>query len=240
MKRIFQAALLASAIVSLASVATAQIGTRNPIPSAPTPTPEPEPTPTPAPPTTPTTPTTSTPTPAPTPAPSLPVSPTLLGTEANATTVDAIFSALNTQIQSYNSGPSADLPGAQRSGASQTIIPTTTSSPTPTSSSSQNGIGTRGGVAPAADPGITTIELDVTGWSYLVLQWGTTNYHFYVGGSSGIQTFSGAAPLSSYTFFSAASVSAATVASVPEASTSALLLGMGLAATLWFKRRSRR
>lgn len=77
---------------------------------------------------------------------------------------------------------------------------------------------------PPVPQGIREINLNVNGWGYLVLQWGNVNHHFYVGDSSGVQTFRGTAPLSSYTYFQ----SAAPTASVPDNGLTGVMLAMGL------------
>jgi len=70
----------------------------------------------------------------------------------------------------------------------------------------------------------------------LVLNWGNVNHHFYVGDSSGVQTFKGTAPLSSYsTYFASAAP-----ASVPEGGTSLALLAGGLFSLAALRRRFRR
>lgn len=198
----------------------------------------PAPTPTPAPgPVAPTPPPVVTP-PAPPPPPVF-TSPLLLGLSSSGQvlTLDSVFSSLSTQIANYNNINPYDLGQAALNGASQTIV-----TPSSTASASTGTTGgsrfARGGSAPTPTPTApTSLDIDVTGWSYLVLQWGDTNYHFYVGDTTGLKTFSGSAPLSSYTFFTSAANQPPTT-SVPEtlSTFAALSLAaalMGLAARRW-------
>lgn len=205
--------------------------------STPTPTPPPAPADPTPPPSTP-------PPPAPPPAPVY-STPLLLGQSSSQTpTLGAVFSALSSQIANYNNSNPYDLSQASLSGAKQTVVTpsstsqASTSSSTPTSGSRYS----RGGATPTPPPepttptGPTSISIDVTGWSYLVLQWGDTNYHFYVGDATGVKTFSSLAPLSSYTFF--ASSTSASSTSVPESLPTLSALGlaaalMGAAARRW-------
>jgi len=90
--------------------------------------------------------------------------------------------------------------------------------------------------APLAPPPVLEINLNVTGWQYLVLKWGDVNHHFYVGDSSGVQTFRGTAPLSSYSTYFAS----VPVASVPEGGASLALLVGGLFSLAALRRRFRK
>ncbi len=205
-----------------------------------------EPTPAPATPTPPP----STPTPAPAPPPPPPPAPVystplLLGqaSAGQTPTLQSVFSSLSSQIANYNNSNTYDLSQATLSKAKTTVVSTSSSasSSSASSSSSSGSRYSRGGATeptpvptpPPAPVGPTSISVDVTGWSYLVLQWGNTNYHFYVGDATGMKTFSGLAPLSSYTFFSSAATTA-----VPETLSTFAALGlaaalMGAAARRW-------
>lgn len=152
--------------------------------------------------------------------------------------MSAVFTSLSDQIASYNNSNLFDLGQASLTGASQTIVTPASAAPATTGGSGSRYA--RGGSTtppPTTPPtGPTSINIDVTGWSYLVMQWGDTNYHFYVGDASGVKTFSALAPLSSYTFFSSAASTGST--SVPDtlSTFAALSLAaalMGVAARRW-------
>jgi len=219
---------------------------------------------TPPPPTPPPTPVGTQPTPPPVPAPVVPPpapapapvysSPLLVGQGAGSPgqTLQSVLNSLNNQIANFNSAAGPDLPSASNSRSSQVIIPTGGSSnpaqtPGPASSGFSNSVSDFSNPSPAvpappvpspSNPAITQISIDVSGWSYLVLQWGTTNHNFYVGDASGVKTFSGSAPLSSYSFFTSAAA-AAGVVSVPETASTLVLLGAALAAMGVTRRRAR-
>lgn len=173
--------------------------TRDGTPPAPTPTPAPV-VPTPPP---------SNPPPVVTPPPTAPVysTPLLLGQSSSGQieTLNAVFSALSSQISNFNNSSPFDLGQAALNGASQTVVvPSTTAPATTNTGGARYSRGESSPTPPPAPTGPTSLDIDVTGWSYLVLQWGDTNYHFYVGDTTGLKTFSGSAPLSSYTFFTSA------------------------------------
>jgi hypothetical protein len=155
--------------------------------------------------------------------------------------MEATLAGLNGMVSRYN-GTGGILPEATLSGANLTVVPPIV--PAATSAQTQSPAPTSGlvfrSVAPPPPPpapvGPTEISIDVTGWSFLVLKWGEINYHFYVGDSSGVQTFKGTAPLASYSTFFAASVPV----SVPDAGSSALLLAAGVLPLAVFRRRFRR
>lgn len=236
--------LLAGVSLALAGSAFAQRYR----PVATNPTPEPVVTnPTPAPVVNNPTPAPSNPTPAPskpTPAPQPVYTTPLLVGQSSASgqqTLQTIFTGLNAQIIDFNSVSVKDLPGASTanskfvpvsSGTSATATPVTTTTTTTTTTSSGRYRPTTP-VEPAAPPPVLEIPLDVTGWSYLVLQWGGVNHHYYVGESSGVQTFRGTAPLTSYAFF--ASLKASTsLTTAPDTGSTLLLLGgmVGLLAAM--------
>ena len=164
----------------------------------------------------------------------------MLGQSSSGSTqsLDGIFSSLSLLISNYNNGNPYDLNLATLNGASQTVLAPSNSSSPPTSTGGARY--SRGGgtsTPPPAPTGPTSLNIDVTGWSYLVLQWGDTNYHFYVGDTTGLKTFTGSAPLSSYTFFTSAANQPPTT-SVPETLSTfgALSLAaalMGAAARRW-------
>ncbi|HRE79554.1 MAG TPA: hypothetical protein PLN52_00835 [Opitutaceae bacterium] len=212
-------------------------------PVASTPTPDPVVTnPTPAPVVTNPTPAPSNPTPAPSkPAPApQPVytSPLLVGQSAASgqQTLQSIFTGLNAQIIDFNSVSVKDLPGASTAtskfvpvSSGTTAVATTTTTTTTTSGRYRPTTP----VEPVAPPPVLEIPLDVTGWSYLVLQWGGVNHHYYVGESSGVQTFRGTAPLTSYAFFASLKASTA-LTTAPDTGSTLLLFGgmVGLLAAM--------
>jgi len=172
----------------------------------------------------------------------------------------ATLSQLNQFVGQFNSS-GANLPTATLAGAVQTdiVVPVAPSSPAlPAVSAFTSpppatvispflaGFGFGGPTpppaaptpppAPLAPPPVLEISLNVTGWQYLVLKWGDVNHHFYVGDSSGVQTFKGTAPLSSYsTYFAALPPE-----SVPEGGASLALLAGGLFSLGALRRRFRR
>lgn len=235
MIRIFLTSVALSALLVLPAAAQSRYSRGG---STPTPTPAPQnPTPPPD------NPPAVTPPPVTPPAPP-PVftSPLLLGQSSSSSilTLDSVFSSLSSQIASYNNGNPFDLTQATLNGASQTLV-SPSSTPPSTGSTGGSRYSREGTTTPPPAPtGPTSLDIDVTGWSYLVLQWGNTNYHFYVGDSTGLKTFTGSAPLSSYTFFTSAAGAPGTT-SVPEtvSTFAALSLAaalMGLAARRWGRR----
>lgn len=74
----------------------------------------------------------------------------------------------------------------------------------------------------------TSITLDVTGWSYLLLKWANTDQFYYVGGNSGSLLFNSTVlnqneqpqDLSGYEFFNSANV--------PDGGSTAMMLGAAL------------
>lgn len=113
---------------------------------------------------------------------------------------------LNGQIDIYNAANNPDLPEALAAGSTDTVTP----------------------------GGGTSIDLDITGWSYLSLKWGNDEQHYYIGDDSGVVTFNStvfnensprrpALGLSGYSLFNPG-----TTTTVPDAGTSVMLLGAGL------------
>jgi hypothetical protein len=107
---------------------------------------------------------------------------------------------LNTQIDIYNAANNPDLPDAVLAGSFE--------------SGSQTG---------------TTISIDVTGWTYLVLKWSNNDRYWYVGGDTGVISFPSTSfnqnnqpqDLSGYSLFNPTS-------RVPDAGTTLVLLGGSL------------
>jgi len=109
---------------------------------------------------------------------------------------------LNGQIDIYNAAHNPDLPAAVLAGNSGQID-------TPT--------------------GPTSINLDVTGWTYLKLKWGNKDQFYFVGDETGVLTFDSTVPnpagkgfkgLSHYVFYNPTSV--------PDAGSSLAFLGLAL------------
>ena len=67
---------------------------------------------------------------------------------------------LNTAISAYNAVYNPDLPAAVLAGA----------------------------IAGSAT-GVTSVNVDITGWAYIVLKWANTDQYYYVGGDTGVLTF---------------------------------------------------
>jgi len=212
MTRTFLAAAVLSTALAVQASAQSKYGLGGTV-NSPSPTPAPVvPTPPPV------TPPPVTPPPV-TPPPVAPVysSPLLLGQSSSGQvpTLDSVFTALSSQITNYNNYNPFDLSQATLNGASQTLV-SSSNTPPPSTGGSKYSLGGGTSSTPTPPPsGPTSINIDVTGWSYLVLQWGSTNYHFYVGDTSGLKTFTGSAPLSSYTFFTSAA-GAPDTTSVPD------------------------
>jgi hypothetical protein len=107
---------------------------------------------------------------------------------------------LNQQIDLYNSTYSPDLPTAVIEGNSQ-----------------------------IEDQTGTSITVDVTGWSYLVLKWAHDDFYWYVGGDTGSLLFESqsfnekgnAQDLSGYGLFNPTT-------RVPDGASTVVLLGLGL------------
>lgn len=191
----------------------------------------------------------------PPPAPAAPVNPLLVGTSSGfgmGSGLSATLQQLNTVIANFNQN-GANLPQATLEGAVQQNIAVSAATVTPVAAPAPVSdpsvvvpVSRRGGaatpapaapapVAPTTPQAITQIDLDVTGLKFVVLKWGDINHHFYVGDSSGVQTFRGTAPLSSYsTYF--ASVQQV---SVPDSGQSVLLLATALAGLGMVYRRRR-
>ena len=108
---------------------------------------------------------------------------------------------LNTQINIYNVANNPDLPLAVAAG----------------------------GIGPINATGLS-IQLNVTGWTYLCLKWADTDQFYYVGGDTGLLTFNSTVfntdnrpqGLSGYDFFNPKSTT------VPDGGSSMMMLGAAL------------
>ena len=117
---------------------------------------------------------------------------------------------LNQQIDAYNAANNPDLPAAVLAGAVDTQTPT----------------------------GPTSIDVDITGWTYIKLKWNGNDQFYYVGDETGVLHFDSTIfnkgsgqpeGLSHYALFNPTSV--------PDAGSSLALLGIGLVSAEVFRRK---
>jgi hypothetical protein len=126
--------------------------------------------------------------------------------------LSSVLGRLNTAITAYNALYNPDLAAAVLAGA----VANTSS-------------------------GVTTININITGWSYIALKWADTDQFYYVGADTGTLTFnstvfnqnSQAQCLSGYSLFNPG----VTNHTVPDGGSTALLLGSALSSLSLVARR---